>query len=41
LSCGNYGNVIRTLMPLVIKDSEFEKGLSILKSSLQKVQNEM
>ena len=41
LSCGNYVNVIRMLMPLVIKDSEFEKGLSILKSSLQKVQNEM
>ena len=41
LSCGNYGNVIRTLMPLVIKDNEFEKGLSILKSSLQKVQKEM
>jgi 4-aminobutyrate aminotransferase / (S)-3-amino-2-methylpropionate transaminase / 5-aminovalerate transaminase len=41
LSCGNHGNVIRTLMPLVIKDSEFERGISILKSSLQKVQNEM
>jgi len=41
LSCGNYGNVIRTLMPLVIKDDEFEKGLSILRSSLRKVQREM
>jgi 4-aminobutyrate aminotransferase/(S)-3-amino-2-methylpropionate transaminase len=41
LSCGNHGNIIRTLMPLVIKDSELEKGLSILKSSLKKVQNEM
>jgi len=41
LSCGNYGNVIRTLMPLVIKDDECEKGLSILRSSLRKVQREM
>jgi 4-aminobutyrate aminotransferase / (S)-3-amino-2-methylpropionate transaminase / 5-aminovalerate transaminase len=41
LSCGNHGNVIRTLMPLVIKDSEFERGISILRSSLQKVQNEI
>lgn len=30
LSCGNFGNVIRTLMPLVITDEQFEKGLSIL-----------
>lgn len=30
LSCGNYGNVIRTLMPLVITDRELEKGLSII-----------
>jgi 4-aminobutyrate aminotransferase/(S)-3-amino-2-methylpropionate transaminase len=41
LSCGNYGNVMRLLMPLVITEAELEKGLSILKASLQKVQNEM
>ena len=41
LSCGNYGNVMRLLMPLVITEGELEKGLSILKASLQKVQNEM
>ena len=27
LSCGNYGNVIRTLMPLVITNEELDKGL--------------
>jgi 4-aminobutyrate aminotransferase/(S)-3-amino-2-methylpropionate transaminase len=41
LSCGNFGNVIRVLMPLVITDNELEKGLSIIRASLQKVQNEM
>jgi len=30
LSCGNFGNVIRTLMPLVITDEQFEKGLAIM-----------
>ncbi|ABG05814.1 4-aminobutyrate aminotransferase [Rubrobacter xylanophilus DSM 9941] len=30
LTAGAYGNVIRTLMPLVITDSELEEGLSIL-----------
>jgi len=30
LACGNYGNVIRTLMPLVITDEELERGMSIL-----------
>ncbi len=30
LSCGNFGNVIRTLMPFVITDEQLEKGLSIL-----------
>ncbi len=33
LSCGNYGNVIRTLMPLVITDEELDTGLSILEES--------
>jgi len=33
LSCGNYGNVIRTLMPLVITNEELDKGLSILEES--------
>ena len=34
LSCGNFGNVIRTLMPLVITDEQLEKGLSILHDGL-------
>ncbi len=34
LSCGQFGNVIRVLMPLVITDSELERGLAILEESL-------
>ncbi len=30
LSCGQYGNVIRTMMPLVITDAQLERGVSIL-----------
>jgi len=37
LSCGNYGNVIRTLMPLVITDEELERGMSIIEESLQEL----
>ena len=37
LSCGNFGNVIRTLMPFVITDEELDRGLSILEESLQEV----
>ena len=34
LSCGNFGNVIRTLMPLVITDELLERGLAILEEGL-------
>jgi len=34
LSCGNSGNVIRTLMPLVISDEQLERGLSIMEDGL-------
>ena len=34
LACGNFGNVIRTLMPLVITDEQLERGLSILHDAL-------
>ena len=34
LSCGNYSNVIRTLMPLVITDEQLERGLAILEEGL-------
>jgi len=30
ITCGTYGNVVRTLMPLVIADDELERGLSIM-----------
>jgi 4-aminobutyrate aminotransferase/(S)-3-amino-2-methylpropionate transaminase len=35
LSCGQYGNVIRTLMPLVITDQELDRGFAILEESLK------
>jgi 4-aminobutyrate aminotransferase/(S)-3-amino-2-methylpropionate transaminase len=34
LSCGTYGNVIRTLIPFVISDDQLEKGLSIMEKGL-------
>jgi len=37
LSCGNYGNVIRTLMPLVITDEQLNKGFSILREALSEM----
>jgi len=37
LSCGNFGNVIRTLMPLVITEEQLEKGLGILEESLAEI----
>ncbi len=37
LSCGNYGNVIRTLMPFVITDEQLEKGLQILEEGIQEL----
>jgi len=38
LSCGNFGNVIRTLMPFVITDEQLEKGCTILEESLHELQ---
>jgi 4-aminobutyrate aminotransferase/(S)-3-amino-2-methylpropionate transaminase len=37
LSCGNFGNVIRTLMPLSIEKSQMEKGLAILDEGLSEL----
>lgn len=37
LSCGNYGNVIRTLMPFVITDEQLERGLQILEEAIETV----
>jgi 4-aminobutyrate aminotransferase/(S)-3-amino-2-methylpropionate transaminase len=38
LSCGNAGNVIRTLMPFVITDEQLDKGLAILEESLSEIE---
>lgn len=40
LSCGNFGNVIRTLMPLVITDEELDRGFSILEECLSEIHDE-
>ncbi|QGY41552.1 4-aminobutyrate--2-oxoglutarate transaminase [Pseudodesulfovibrio cashew] len=37
LSCGNFGNVIRTLMPLVITEEQLEKALSIMDEGLASI----
>jgi 4-aminobutyrate aminotransferase/(S)-3-amino-2-methylpropionate transaminase len=37
LSCGNFGNVIRTLMPFVITDEQLDKGLEILEDGLKEL----
>jgi len=37
LSCGNFGNVIRTLMPLSIEKGQLEKGLAILDEGLSRL----
>ena len=34
MACGNHGNVIRTLMPLVIEDAHLQRGLDILEGGL-------
>ncbi len=35
LSCGAYGNVIRTLMPLTIGEEELERGLIVMEAGFQ------
>ncbi len=37
ISCWNFGNVIRTLMPLVITDEQLDRGIAILEESLREV----
>ena len=37
LSCGNYSNVIRLVMPLVITDEQLDRGFSILRNGFRKV----
>ncbi|HSO67161.1 MAG TPA: 4-aminobutyrate--2-oxoglutarate transaminase [Desulfatirhabdiaceae bacterium] len=38
LSCGNFGNVIRTLMPLVITDDQLDKGFAIMEESFAELE---
>jgi 4-aminobutyrate aminotransferase/(S)-3-amino-2-methylpropionate transaminase len=40
VACGNFGNVIRTLMPLVITDEQLDRGFQILDSALGEVSAE-
>jgi 4-aminobutyrate aminotransferase/(S)-3-amino-2-methylpropionate transaminase len=35
LACGTFGNVIRTLMPLVITDEQLNNGLAILEEGFR------
>jgi 4-aminobutyrate aminotransferase/(S)-3-amino-2-methylpropionate transaminase len=37
ITAGTYGNVIRTLMPLVITDEEVEEGLDVMEAALGEV----
>jgi 4-aminobutyrate aminotransferase/(S)-3-amino-2-methylpropionate transaminase len=37
IACGNFGNVIRTLMPLVITDEQLDRGFEILDAAIQEV----
>ena len=37
LACGNYGNVIRTLMPVTIDEETLERGLAIMEDGLAKL----
>ncbi len=37
LACGNYGNVIRTLMPLVIAEEELERGCAVLREAFKEI----
>ena len=40
VTAGTYGNVIRTLMPLVIRDEELEEGLDVLEGALAEANEE-
>jgi 4-aminobutyrate aminotransferase/(S)-3-amino-2-methylpropionate transaminase len=41
ITAGTYGNVLRTLMPLVIRDEDLEEGLDVLESALEKANGEL
>jgi 4-aminobutyrate aminotransferase/(S)-3-amino-2-methylpropionate transaminase len=37
VTAGTFGNVLRTLMPLVITDAELEEGLDVVEAALRAV----
>jgi 4-aminobutyrate aminotransferase/(S)-3-amino-2-methylpropionate transaminase len=37
ITAGTFGNVVRTLMPLVIEDGELEEGLDVIEAALSEV----
>ena len=37
ITAGTFGNVIRTLMPLVIGDEELEFGLDVIEQTLEEI----
>jgi 4-aminobutyrate aminotransferase / (S)-3-amino-2-methylpropionate transaminase / 5-aminovalerate transaminase len=37
ISCGTFGNIIRTLIPFVITDEQLEKGLNIMEEGLKNI----
>lgn len=37
ISCGTYGNVVRTLIPFVVTDDQLEKGLAIMEDGLRNI----
>jgi 4-aminobutyrate aminotransferase/(S)-3-amino-2-methylpropionate transaminase len=41
ISAGTYGNVIRTLMPLVITEEQLEEGLDILEGAILDASQEL
>jgi 4-aminobutyrate aminotransferase/(S)-3-amino-2-methylpropionate transaminase len=37
IACGEFGNVVRTLMPLVITDEQLDRGFAILEAGLEEI----
>lgn len=37
ISAGTYSNVIRLLMPLIITNEQFDEGLGVIESALERV----
>jgi 4-aminobutyrate aminotransferase-like enzyme len=37
LMCGNYGNVLRVMVPLTLSDAVLEEGMDIIEASLEAI----